>query len=175
MTHTSNALTNEEGSILLLALVLLILLTIAGLGILSTTDTDLQVTQNDRCFKQNLTRAESAVMEAAQIIAYYESEDSKLRPTEANALLWIEASGFEPFEDNNWRYEASAGGDPQTAQHSKQFTDRLSGYTAIYEGIAPGASIDLSNPTTMRQYEVVGRAEQCNGLLDVIAGYRIRF
>lgn len=80
MKHIPNAVTNEEGSVLLLTLALLVLLTIAGLALLSTTDTDLQITQNDRCYKQNLTRAESAVMEAAQIMAYYESTASKLKP-----------------------------------------------------------------------------------------------
>lgn len=174
MKHIPHAVTNEEGSVLLLTLALLILLTIAGLGILSTTNTELQITQNDRCFKQNFTRAESAVMEAAQIMAYYESTPSKLKPTETGVLAWIEASGFDPFGTNQWVSDST---DPllQTAQLSKHFTDSLSGYSAIYEGIAPGASLDLASSTTMRQYEVIGRSEQCNGLLDIIAGYRIRF
>jgi Tfp pilus assembly protein PilX len=174
MKHISHAATNEEGSVLLLTLVLLILLTIAGLGILSTTNTDLQITQNDRCFKQNLTRAESAVMEAAQIMAYYEATTSKLMPTEAGVLAWIEASGFDPFGADQWVSDSTSPA-LQTAQLSKHFTDSLSAYSAIYEGIAPGSSLDLSSPTTMRQYEVTGRSEQCNGLLNVIAGYRIRF
>ena len=174
MKQTPHAVTNEKGSVLLLTLGLLIFFTIAGLGLLSTTDTDLQITQNDRCFKQNLTRAESAVMEAAQIMAYYESTTSKLKPTEAGALAWIEASGFDPFGVDQWVSDSTDPG-IQTAQLSQHFTDSLSAYAAIYEGIAPGASLDLGNSTTMRQYEVIGRAEQCNGLLDVIAGYRIRF
>ncbi|WP_300667692.1 hypothetical protein [Desulfoluna sp.] len=177
MKHIPHAVTNEEGSVLLLTLVLLILFTVAGLGLLSTTNTELKITQNDRCFKQNLTRAESAVMEAAQLIAYYDdtaaSPESNLKPTGGNPLLWIEASGFDPFVDGQWR-TAPDGANPQTAQASQHFTDTLSGYTAVYEGIAPGASLDVANPT-MRQYAIVGRAEQCNGLVDVIAGYRIRF
>jgi len=168
MKQIPHPIANEEGSILLLTLALLILLTIAGLGILSTTDTDLQITQNDRCFKQNLTRAESAVMEAAQIMAYYESEDSKLKPSESDALVWIEPSSFDPFDGNPWAYDS-------TAQRTLHYDDKLSGYTAIYEGIAAGASLDLSSSSSMRQYQIVGRAEQCNGQLDVIAGYRIRF
>ncbi|BCS97155.1 hypothetical protein DSLASN_27870 [Desulfoluna limicola] len=177
MNHTPHPINNEEGSVILLTLALLILLTIAGLALLSTTDTDLQITQNDRCFKQNLTRAESAVMEAAQIMAYYESTASRLKPTETNVLTWIEDSDFDPFNPtapDQWVTDPS---DPtvQTAQLSQHYTDSLSAYAAVYEGIAPGASLDMASTTTMRQYEVIGRAEQCNGLLDVIAGYRIRF
>lgn len=168
MKHFPHTANNEEGSILLITLVLLILLTIAGLGILSTTDTDLQITRNDRCFKQNLTRAESAVMEAAQIMAYFDTDDSKLKPTETGVLTWIEDTTFDPFGDSQWVYGS-------TAQHSQHYTDGISGYTAVYEGIAPGASLDMSTSSTMRQYQLVGRAEQCDGLLDVIAGYRIRF
>lgn len=178
MTHLPHTAQNEEGSILLFTLVILIFLTIAGIGLLSSTHTDLQITRNDRCFKQNLTRAEAAVMEAAQIMAYYETHadapESRLKPTGSTPLAWIEPAGFAPFDDGQWR-TAPDGTGPQTARHSQHFTDGLSGYTAIYEGVAPGASLDLSSSTTMRQYTIVGRAEQCNGLLDVIAGYRIRF
>ena len=182
MKHIPHAVTNQEGSVLLLTLALLVLLTIAGLALLSTTNTDLQITQNDRCYKQNLTRAESAVMEAAQIMAYYESTASKLKPpktgTSTSVLAWIENESFDPFDPtapDQWITDPS---DPtvQTAQHSLYYTtDSLSAYAAIYEGIAPGASLDMASSTTMRQYAVIGRAEQCNGLLDVIAGYRIRF
>lgn len=177
MKHIPNAVTNEEGSVLLLTLALLVLLTIAGLALLSTTDTDLQITQNDRCYKQNLTRAESAVMEAAQIMAYYESTASKLKPTETGVLEWIEDDSFAPFDPISPDQWVSDPSNPlvQTAQLSQHYTDSLSAYAAIYEGIAPGASLDMASSTTMRQYEVIGRAEQCNGLLDVIAGYRIRF
>ncbi len=181
MKHIPNAVTNEEGSVLLLTLALLVLLTIAGLALLSTTDTDLQITQNDRCYKQNLTRAESAVMEAAQIMAYYESTASKLKPpktgTSTSVLAWIENDSFAPFDPISPDQWVSDPSNPlvQTAQLSQHYTDSLSAYAAIYEGIAPGASLDMASSTTMRQYEVIGRAEQCNGLLDVIAGYRIRF
>jgi len=163
---------NEEGSILLITLVMLILLTIAGLGILSTTDTDLQITRNDRCFKQNLTRAESAVMEAAQTMAYFESKDEEIQlKPDTSTLAWINADpvnpdDFHPFTDN-WTSGNSI--------ESPFFADSLSGYTTLYEGIAPGASLDLSSTTTMRQYEIIGRAGQCDGQLDIIAGYRIRF
>jgi len=166
---------NEEGSVLLLTLVLLVLLTLAGLGALSVTNTELTITGNDRCFKQNLTRAESAVMEAAQIMENSTTPDTQLKPPTSgtdNTLAWVNAdpdgSGtFDPIS-NTWNFGTNA-------TRSSFFTDNLSGYTSVYKGIAPGASLDMGNATTMRQYEVYGRAEQCNGLLDVIAGYRIRF
>jgi Tfp pilus assembly protein PilX len=164
MKQLPDTLRNEEGSVLLLTLVLLILLTIAGLGILSTTDTELQITRNDKCFKQNITRAESAVMEAAQLLAYFDSQGQK-------AELKPETSSQE------WLNDAPVAPDAWAASNStrSEIYDSLSGYTATYEGIAPGASLDLASSSTMRQYELVGRSEQCQGLLDIIAGYRIRF
>ncbi|BCS97149.1 hypothetical protein DSLASN_27810 [Desulfoluna limicola] len=166
---------NEEGSVLLLTLVLLVLLTIAGLGALSVTNTELTITGNDRCFKQNLTRAESAIMEAAQTMENSSDPEAELKPPTSgtdNTLTWVNSDpdssvDFDPLTQD-WSFGTNA-------IRSGFFTDNLSGYTALYKGIAPGASLDMGNTTTMRQYEVYGRAEQCNGLLDVIAGYRIRF
>ncbi len=168
MPHHDTPISNERGSILLFTLVILLLITIAGLGALNTTNTEITISGNDKCFRQNLVRAESAAFEAMQIMSNDTNPQANLIP-DSSTLVWLSASdtSFDP-ETTPWDYTTNSS-------RSAHFTDKLSGYTVIYEGTAPGASLDMGNKTTMRQYEVHGRAEECNGLLDVIAGYRIRF
>jgi hypothetical protein len=114
-------------------------------------------------------------MEAAQIMENSTDPATELRPPDSgtdNTLAWVNADpdssgSFNPI-DNAWSFGSNA-------TRSTFFTDNRSGYTAVYKGVAPGASLDMGSSTTMRQFEVYGRSEQCSGLLDVIAGYRIRF
>ena len=168
MTRERQTINNEEGSVLLLALVLLVLITIAGLGALTSTTTEIQIAGNDRCFKQNLTRAESAIYEVVQVMKNETTPLTNLIPT-ASAPTWLhaEGDGFDPLT-SDWIYATNA-------VNSALFADNRSGYTSIYGGVAPGASLDMSSSSTMRQFEIYGRSELCNGLVDVIAGYRIRF
>lgn len=170
---------NDDGNILLITLVLLLLLTIAGLGALRSTNTEIAISGNDRCYKQNFTRAEAAVMEAAQTMANSTSPATELKPPSSpsdpdTALTWVNpdpdpasSTDFNPGTQE-WDYGTNA-------VHSPFYNDDRSGYTTVYKGIAPGASLDMGSATTMRQYEIYGRSEECNGRLDVIAGYRIRF
>lgn len=172
---------NDDGNILLITLVLLLLLTIAGLGALRSTNTEIAISGNDRCYKQNFTRAEAAVMEAAQTMANSTSPATELKPVTSGtdtSLAWVNpdpdpasSTGFDPGTQE-WDYGTNAVHSPY---YKALYDDDTSGYTAVYKGIAPGASLDMGSATTMRQYEIYGRSEECNGRLDVIAGYRIRF
>ena len=166
MIREHQIINNEEGSVLLLALVLLVLITIAGLGALTSTTTEIQIAGNDRCFKQNLTRAESAIYEVAQVMKNETTPLTNLIPS-ASPLTWLHTDAFDPLT-STWDYAVNA-------VHSAHFADNRSGYTSTYGGVAPGASLDMSSSSTMRQFEIYGRSELCNGLVDVIAGYRIRF
>ena len=164
---------SQKGSVLIMALAIMLLITIVGLGALNTTDTELRIAGNDRCFKQNIYRAESAVIEAAQVMANDTTPLANLNPETGSSLDWIhrnDPSLFRPLSDS-WTY---TGASPN-AKRSTHFTDQESGYTVVYRGIAPGASLDLNASGIMRQYDVYGRAEQCQGHVDVIAGYRLRF
>ena len=168
MPHHCEIIANENGSVLLFTLVILLLITIAGLGALNTTNTEINISGNDKCFRQNLVRAESAIFELTQVMRNDTTPETNLLPS-SSALTWLHTTtdAFNP-QTSVWNYATNAS-------PSDHFSDNLSGYTAIYEGTAQGAALDMANKTTMRQYEIYGRSEQCNGWIDVVAGYRIRF
>ena len=61
-------LRNEDGAVLVVALIVLVLVTILGITISSTSEVELQIAGNDMRYKENLYRAEAAAMECAQFM-----------------------------------------------------------------------------------------------------------
>ena len=160
---------NQDGSVLLIALMIMMIITLIGLASLNLTATDLKITQNDRCFKQNLFMAEAAAFEAGQIMEADTSSDVNLKP-ETTTLNWLgDGSDFDPVNDE-WHYTGT-----QNASYSVVYDEEKSGYTTVFEGVSTGASLDMSNSTQLWQYSVYGRSEQCAGRVDMVMGYRKRF
>ena len=59
---------NEEGSAIVVALMILMVVTIIGVSSSNTTTVELQIVRNDGIYKQNLYLAEAAAQEAIQRI-----------------------------------------------------------------------------------------------------------
>lgn len=57
---TLSMLRNEQGSVLITALLLLVFLTLIGIAATTTTTTDMQVAKNEKCFKLAFYAAEAA-------------------------------------------------------------------------------------------------------------------
>ena len=59
-------LKNEEGTAIVIVLIILVALTLIGVIATSTTVVELQIVRNDALYRQNFYRAESAAIEAVQ-------------------------------------------------------------------------------------------------------------
>jgi Tfp pilus assembly protein PilX len=68
---------NESGSILLTTLLIMLLLTVIGIGSITTSSTDLQISHNYRVYKENLILADAAVNEASTLILVGEADNTK--------------------------------------------------------------------------------------------------
>ena len=77
---------NEEGSAIVIALIILVLLTL--MGTVSTNDTvvELQIVRNEAIYRQNFYKAEGAVIELGQIM-----EDNDISTPASND--WLTDSG----------------------------------------------------------------------------------
>jgi len=87
---------NEEGSIMVIALLIMAVLTILGISAIDTSNIELLIAGNERVYKDNFYKAEAAVIAAAQIL---ENMDDK-ELCESSTQNWINPEGDAPTLDN---------------------------------------------------------------------------
>jgi Tfp pilus assembly protein PilX len=153
--------TNEDGSVMVVSLMMLVLLTIIGVSAITTSNVELQISGNERVHRENLYNAEGSGMHAAQVM-----QDTDLVN---NSFAWLKEVD-DPFDestdipdDNYW--------DNTNSQSSASANTRFS---AVSEGVVSGDSLDMS-VSTVHSYIIYGRSNQKNGLVVVKLGYRKPF
>ena len=169
MKRMISNLNNEEGSAIVIALIILVLLTMIGIVSTDNTVIELQIVRNDAIYKQNFYRAESAVVELGQIM-----EDNNLLAsydwlTNKTAALDMEVVG-------NWNW--AAGGNSQLSNNMDNAADvnNNTAQAAISNGIASGGSLDMTG-TNLYDYSVYGLFNSTvgQGRSMIMMGYRKRF
>lgn len=145
---TKNTVSDEKGSVLVIALVMLALLTTLGIMSTNTTSIDLQIAQNERIHRQNFNMAEAANMLAVQRVI---NELEDLGDWNDAAYDWIHvcdensaAGCAHPFRDTT-----------DSAWTDDAITLTVNGlsakYLAEYNGEFSGASIKV--PATDKMYK----------------------
>ena len=149
-------LKNDDGSVLVLALIMLMLLTVIGIAASRTASIEIQISGNDIIYKQNLYMAEAGAMESAQTL---ENTDLHSPPT------WVHAVGTvynEGFWDNDNDSQPSV---------DANLPNR---YLTLYEGLIAGSSLAMSK-SNVHSYAIYGRCKQNRGLVVINVGYRKAF
>ena len=142
MTDISK-LKTEEGSVLIVALIVLVLLTLLGIFATRTTEVEIQIAGNDYRYKRNIYSAEAVAMEAAQNIKDTGDLDTDILP-------WLHGTGgvvrANILDDTFWaaNSQPSAAGDTNTR------------YMAVVEGIAEQTSLDMTK-SRIHMYAIYGR------------------
>jgi hypothetical protein len=172
----------QEGTVLVVALVLLVLLTIIGLSASTTTQIEIMIAGNERVYKQNFYRAEASAMQATQILentdlkANYASlawllthADTKSLRTDnglpVNALEYDE--NFWDDIDTNPSYVAYSLGQADFGTGP----DANTAFFALNNGITAGSSLDMGK-SSVWDFEVYGRSTMRRGDNVVALGYR---
>ena len=161
-------LKNENGSVMVLALIMLALLTLLGIAATTTSTIEIQVAGNEKLYKENFYRAEAAVMENAQRIKDGEAE----MKNSSNFPGWLHIESNLPDPDDitnpdNWT--DGTGAFPEVSQVSIDPNTRL---LAVFEGLV--TSLDMDKSTKVYSYSIYGRCLRNNGLVMIRAGYRKR-
>jgi len=162
-------LKNENGSVMVLALVMLALLTLLGIAATTTSTIEIQVAGNEKLYKENFYRAEAAVMENAQRIE--DGEEAEMKNS-SNFPPWLHIEDNLPdpgdiTNPDNWT--DGTGAFPEVSQESIDPNTRL---LAVFEGLV--GSLDMDKPTKVYSYSMYGRCLRNNGLVMIRAGYRKR-
>ncbi len=160
---------NEDGSVIILALIFLVLLTIIGMSAVDTSIIEVQISGNDVRYKTNLYRAEGAAMEVAQIIET-ETNPSFLHPQGTNSPSWMYPSDVFDLSDPNIMDGRVAAGELGV---SNVHADASYGVVAL--GIGFGDSLDITSPSQMNEYAIYGFYSGNDGQSHVVVGYKKRF
>jgi type IV pilus assembly protein PilX len=158
---------NEDGSALVVALMILMVVTIIGISSSNTTTVELQIVRNDGIYKQNLYLAEAAAQEAIQMIWNTSRSDPIL--LEKKAPVWLNT--IDMADMDNWDDDGVGGND--TALVSS--TDPDASLAVIDVGIADGGSLDISSESNAHDFAVFGLGNRSNGRVFIEIGYRERF
>jgi hypothetical protein len=182
----------ERGSVLVIALIMIVLLTIIGISASKTSEIEIMIAGNERIAKENLYLAEGAVRRAAQVLDNTDLED--------NPPAWLYKE-IDPNDKSKKEYEDIATGglllpasdqsnhagsygllDVEALIHEDlNWTDALSYQfpgmgtdtrcLAIRKGRAPKSSAK-STVSNAWDFAVYGRSQHRNGLGLLVVGYR---
>jgi len=151
---------NELGGAILLTMLTLVLLTFLGIGTSKVATIQQRMAGNDRAVKQGLYLAESAAMEAVQIM-----ENDNGTELNSGSVPWINsrASVINHMDAEGWLGPASS---PSGLESDTRFA-------AVDLGIALGSSIGKGG-SNLRHYKVLGRFGGRRGRCLVEVGYKKR-
>ena len=147
----------EEGSVLIIALLVLAFFTLLGVSTFSISTMEMRIIGNENIQKQNLYCAEAAAMRCAQ-----DMQDTDLRATSPTHLNAINTVSENDIRSCNFPSQQAFGQLPATI------------YASISQGIAPGSSLDMTK-TRVHDYAVYGWCDNNNNLVMVEVGYRKAF
>ena len=133
MRHTTSMLKNEQGAVVIMAAVMiLVLLTIIGIASVNISNTEVQIAGQESTYQQNFYNAEGATLETIELM------ESIANPKTAG-LSWLEpnidvVTGDDIFDSAFWQ----AGNGTVTPQLSSTLDDTQ--FLAVSEGVMSGGS-----------------------------------
>ena len=162
--ETHGPFKGDRGTILPIALVLLLLLTMIGIAATMTSEVEIRIAGNEITYKQNLYFAEGSAMTGVQVL---DNETDTSLLTDLTSTPWLISS----LPNSN----ITSGTNWDSAKDLK--LDEGEGwYLAVYQGIDPGGSLDIGGTTsTLHKYTIYGRSRRDNGEAIIEVGYKRRF
>ena len=162
-----SVLNNEEGAVLIAAIMILVLLTIISIASMGVSNTEVQISGNELRYYQHLYRAEGATMEAVEQL------EQSLDPNDGS-LIWLETSidSVTVDEIKTWQFGSSPN--PASSVLGTAGIAETS-FMAVSDGIAPGTTLDMVSSKVYR-YNIYGRSslpERGTTIIEI--GYRKAF
>jgi hypothetical protein len=168
MVSPLKSLTNENGSAIVIALMLLSLLTVMGIWSTRKSNVETLIAGNEVARKQTFFRTESGVIEGA-----YAIKDAAASDLTAWNLDWLTKKelALDMTDPANWDFDQLGGDDtavPTTA-------DPDVGFCALDKGITSGDSLVMTNASQVRTYAVYSFHDSRDGQALMEVGYKRRF
>ena len=154
-------LSSEKGSVLVLTLMVMAIVSIIGAMTLNQSTDEMQGASYDRDAKVGFYQAEGAATEAAQQIEDETSENLKNRTA---AWLNDDALDIDFSDDDQWTDEQTSASDELGAK-----------YGAVDTGIASGSSLLLSETSNLHRFITYGKYDSTKVKKLIAIEYRKRF
>ena len=135
----------EEGSVLIVALIMLVLLTLIGITANKTAEVEMQVSANERQYKRNLYNAEAVAMECAQVM----TETEELDPDKASDDYLFKKGAFSKAD-----VRLNDGATPWVNGEASQVSPTTGRYLAVQEQVE--GSLDMTK-ASVYAYTIYGR------------------
>lgn len=163
LKNSASTLKNENGMVLVAAILILVLLTIVGVVSTNISNTEIKTAFNEILYQQNLYRAEGATMEAVELL------DGVADP-KTNPPSWLEPDLDQitnaDINDNAFWQSGLSETMPQ-ASSSVDDTN----FVVVSEGIVSGTSLGMGS-SKVHAYSVFGRSAPPNrGATIIEIGY----
>lgn len=168
---------NEEGFVLVLSLMILVVLTLLGISANRTSVTEVQIAGNDNIMKMDFYKAEAAAHEAAQRLENEHNAD-KLKAART-PFVWLSLSDVDSQTKeetllgggDTWEYKSAgselSGIDPRATVEMAALD-----YGVVKGG--SGASLKLSE-TRVYFFKLIGRVTRDNREKMIEIGYKKRY
>ncbi|MBF0101938.1 MAG: hypothetical protein HQK77_13620 [Desulfobacterales bacterium] len=150
----------ENGSIILIVMIMLLLLSIIGIAVNDLSNVEIQLAGNDRIYKQNFFLSESAT-----VIGETQLED--LTPTERSDSNFINYTWLHKYDYTQpianrinmthisyWNGGNSANISPTNPQGK---------FSVVDMGISPDTSQSMTNPESLHLFHIYGLGQSTNG------------
>lgn len=165
---------DQKGSALILSMLMVMMLSLIGIAATTTSTLEMGIAANERVYKDNFNRAEAAAVIGAQEIEN-ETDETPLKDLQDKKYSsWLH---FDlPYPDNlndNWDYDDQNPDTPSNTD-SAEAIDPQCRYLGDYKRVAPGASLDMSEPT-VHEFSIYGRSAKNKGSVMIEIGYRKRY
>ena len=148
-------LRNEDGAVLIVSLMMLVLLTLLGISVSTTSDVELQIAGNEMDYKRNMYRAEAAVMDCAQIMD--ETAEIDLSTAGDWIIPFAEGQALESTgavrDDDFWDEGVDTDNITPGTADAVLDPNGNARYIAIFAGLPPGEDFD----SELREFILYGR------------------
>jgi hypothetical protein len=152
---------NRRGSVVAIALMVMVTLTIVGLMAVKDTVMESTIARNHTLYRQTLYLAEAAVRQAVQMMEDY-TDDTAVSGElmeKPSVLPWMRHYlNFDFGDDANFGDFRAGDYGSFTPIMTAAGNNNASGFVVRYEGVSLGSSIVMGQPTNKYQFSVYGRA-----------------
>lgn len=158
-------ISNERGSAIIIAVLILAAVTILGISATNTSTIEVLLSNNDMMYKENIYKAEGVAMEGGQML-----EDALAADLLAFTPEWLNQNTMNMQSLSFWDYDNANGDDTAEAG-----TITKTRFAVVFNKIALNSSLDLSSSNLLREFSVYGYSKPGSSSAFIEIGYKKRY